>query len=1656
LTPTIGYHRFALALRSVIAPLTLFIALCAAANQSNAEDAWPGEEWIRATPAEVGMDAAAPERARDYALTGGGSGIVIRHGKLAIAWGDQRQQYDLKSTTKSIGVTALGLAILDGKLKLTDKAAAHHPTFGTPPKTNRESGWINEITIQHLATQTAGFDKPGGFTKLLFQPGTRWHYSDGGPNWLAECVTLAYQRDVADLMDERVFRPLGIGKDDLTWRKNAYRDAGINGIPRREFGSGIHANVDSMARLGYLYLRKGRWKNQQILPESFVEAAGKRVDGVVGLPEEIPPYGNASDHYGLLWWNNADGTLAGVPRDAYWSWGLYDSLIVVIPSLDLVAVRAGQSWKRTEEEHYAVLKPFLEPLVASVNAAKDAQSKPPVPPSEVIARLDWAPASSIVRRAKGGDNWPITWTDDDALYTAYGDGRGFEPFIDKKLSLGLSRITGDPENFRGENLRAPSIEQIGDGAKGMKASGLLMVDGALYLWARNAGNSQLACSTDHGRTWKWSDWKFTTSFGCPTFLNFGKNYGGARDDYVYVYSHDSDSAYEPADRMILARVPKDRILDRDAYQFFESLGPDNPPRWTNDIAKRGAVFTHLGRCYRSAVNYNAGLNRYLWCQIIPGKDTCFEGGFGVYEAPEPWGPWSSVFFTEKWDVGPGETASFPSKWMSQDGKTLHLVFSGDDSFSVRKATLQTFEDAKKQSSVPATERDYKAELPRIAPLEPRDAIVSFEVHPGFEIELVAAEPHVASPVALDFDENGRMFVVEMRDYSEQDKEALGQVRLLEDADGDGRYEKGTVFAKDLSWPTAVACANGGVFVGAAPHIYFLKDNDGDGRADIQEIVFTGFKRDNVQGLLNSFQWGFDNRLHGATSTGGGEIRRFDQQAKALSLRGRDFSIDTRSIELFPETGGGQHGMSFDDWGRKFVCANSDHIQLVLLKDEYLSRLTDLLSSRESIAADGPQAEVFRISPVEPWRELRTRLRVQGAVPGPIEGGGRAAGYFTGATGVTIYRGDAWPREYRGNAFIGDVGSNIVHRKVLEHSGVSLVARRADQNREFVASRDIWFRPVQFANAPDGNLFVIDMYREVIEHPASLPPVIKKHLDLTSGRDRGRIYRIKTKGSKPRPAPRLGNASLEELVSLLAHPNGWHRQTASRLLYERNDRAAVPLLITLIQTSASPLGRMHALYALSGIGELKAEHVLAAMRDGDAGVRRHAVKLGDIGQPSVQNALLAMADDDDVLVRFETAFLLGYLNEEVRLAALTKIARRGAGDRWMRTAIEASAPVELLEVLAADREFASTNGALALLANLARKLGRSPPDRQRLVRAIKASTGRDDSVSQTLLVAALEGVMKSAGKEKAVAEFSSHEVIAREYAAVIKRARLVSTDANESIADRVSAIRRLRLAPFPESQAEFRQLLEPTTPHEAQVAALEVLRELNDRAVSELLIESWPRMTPRLRAMAADVLFAREDSIRRLVAALEDGQVSIRDLDAGRLKALANARDPSIGERVARLGIKDSDSIAESLRKYASSLSAKGSAEKGRAVFRTVCAGCHRAENEGHELGPKLAALKNRGAEAILVNILDPNREVNPQFVNYVVTMTDGRTTSGLIAAESSTNIVLKRAEGITESIPRREIEEITSTGKSIMPDGHEKQIDPPAMADLIAYIMSLE
>jgi CubicO group peptidase (beta-lactamase class C family) len=705
-------------------------------------------EWQTATPENQGMSSEKLDALKDELARSTHAFLVIRNDKIVYEWyaaghGPNKKHGAASLSKPTIAGLALALLLSDGKLTLDMLVRELVPAWNDDPRKRK-------ITLRHLGSHTSGLadaeqnglphDKLTGWqgdfwkrlappddpftiardkTPVLFEPGTRLQYSNPGIAMLGYAVTAALKaephKDIRGLLRERIMRPIGIADED--WSAGYGDTFKVNGLPLVAGWGGGSFSPRALARVGRLWLRHGDWDGRPILGKEAV----RRLTGDAGLP----------GHCGMGTWTNADGRYPNLPRDAYYGAGAGDQVLLVVPSLSLIVVRNGETLARApknpkdvfEAFHDQRVKLLFEPILAAIKSQPEKRSSAPYPVSSFITRLTWAPKEQIIRKAKGSDNWPLTWADDDHQYTAYGDGWGFEPFVPEKLGLGFARVDGAPPRFTGVNIRSPSGEQIGSGAKAKKASGILCVDGVLHLWTRNAGNAQLAWSRDHGQTWTWADWKFTTSFGCPTFLNFGKNYAGARDEYVYVYSHDSDSAYRPADRMVLARVPKGKITERAAYEFFTGLDEKEQPLWSSDIARRGAVFTHRGRCYRSGISYSAGLKRYLWVQIVPGTegkkaDTRFEGGFGIYDAAQPWGPWTTVYFTDKWDVGPGETASFPTKWMSADGTKLHLVFSGDDHFAVREATVEKSPGGAPLLSAPADESGKRA-VPANGPTDRR-------------------------------------------------------------------------------------------------------------------------------------------------------------------------------------------------------------------------------------------------------------------------------------------------------------------------------------------------------------------------------------------------------------------------------------------------------------------------------------------------------------------------------------------------------------------------------------------------------------------------------------------------------------------------------------------------------------------------------------------------------------------------------------------------------------------------------------------------------------------------------------------------------------------------------------------------------------------------
>jgi putative membrane-bound dehydrogenase-like protein len=970
-----------------------------------------------------------------------------------------------------------------------------------------------------------------------------------------------------------------------------------------------------------------------------------------------------------------------------------------------------------------------------------------------------------------------------------------------------------------------------------------------------------------------------------------------------------------------------------------------------------------------------------------------------------------------------------------------------------------------QPAKDSLDRNYAAELPRLPPKEPADALQTFSVAPGFRIEQVAAEPLVTDPVAVAFDDNARLFVAEMRGYSENKDERVSRISLLEDADGDGQFDKSTIYADGLAWPTAIFYWAGGVIVADAPDIFYFKDTNGDGKADERRLLYAGLGTGNVQGLINSFQWGLDNRIYAAVSGSGAQLQTADDpQAKPLMLRGRDIAIDPRTWSVTPVSGGAQHGLSFNDWGDRFVCSNSDHLQQVMYEDRYLARNPYIAAppARRSIAADGPQADVYRTSPIEPWRIVRTRLRVQGIVKGVVEGGGRAAGYFTGATGATIYRGDAWPSEWHGLAIIGDVGSNLAHRKRLEADGVGFIGRRIDEKSEFVASSDNWFRPVQFANAPDGTLYILDMYREVIEHPASLPPIIKKHLDLTSGRDRGRIYRVVPEGFRQPPLPKLASAATELLVALFQHPNGWHRDTAARLLYERQDRSAVAPLTKLAELSPLPLARLHALHALDGLNALSEELLLPRLRDEHPRVREHAVRLSEklSSSAAISQRLLAITGDPELRVRYQLAFSLGELpTNSRRNRALVEIAKRDADDRYVRAAILSSLAEgagEVLALVAADTQLRETAGGREVLANLAAQIGKQqrPEDVIQTVQTLKRLAEANSTLLPIIVLRLAARPRTPLAEQIAAATGGKADALMKK---LIGDAARRAADESAPLPSRVAAIEQLRLSSFGEQQELLGSLLAPAIPAEVQAAALATLGSYDTAGVAELIISRFSILSPRLKGQATDVLLSRPAWTLSLLAAIETGRISTGDLDPVRLKLLSEHRNEAIRARAAKLLTASQLSRrADVVEAYRGVLEMTGDASRGQDVFAKTCAACHRVQGVGFEIGPSLAAMKARGSEAILLNVLDPNREVNPQYLNYAVLTTDGRQLTGMIAAETATGVTLRRADNATDTILRIDIEQLKSTGMSLMPEGMEKQIDQQAMADLLEFLRVAE
>ncbi|HEX3446899.1 MAG TPA: HEAT repeat domain-containing protein, partial [Isosphaeraceae bacterium] len=553
----------------------------------------------------------------------------------------------------------------------------------------------------------------------------------------------------------------------------------------------------------------------------------------------------------------------------------------------------------------------------------------------------------------------------------------------------------------------------------------------------------------------------------------------------------------------------------------------------------------------------------------------------------------------------------------------------------------------------------------------------------------------------------------------------------------------------------------------------------------------------------------------------------------------------------------------------------------------------------------PAAPVFRISPAEPWRVVRTRQRAADPVLSrrlpPTEL--FAAGFFTSATGVTVYRGSSYPPNYRGNVFVGDVGGNLVHRKILDAEGPTYRAWRADRNTEFLASTDNWFRPVNFANTPDGTLLVIDMYRETIEHPHSIPEPIKKHLDLTSGNDRGRLYNLAYAGSARRPRPNLGHAPADELVRLLADPDSWWRETAQRLLFERQDRSVVESLRKMVKARPTALGRLHALWTLQLLTGLDSESIVRGLEDPEPRVREQAILLAEARlprEPELLAKLLPLAGDKDPMVRLQLAFSLGEANTDPRvIAALASIGTADAPSVWTRTAVSSSIAGRSLAFLGAlgiQKGFLTTDAGRAWLDELAFLVGseRDPVQSTRLLDAMN-----DARIGTQLLMRAAVALgrarQRAGGSIRPVLEGTKSNLAASLLADAV---RFAGSDGQ--VEDRLVAIKLLRLADQKAARILFPSLLDARQPMAVQLGVLQALGGLFDRDVARQVVMHWRSMSPTVRREGAEVLFSRRDGVEAVIGAIESRAILPSELDPVRLKELDAYADPSLQTRARKI------------------------------------------------------------------------------------------------------------------------------------------------------------
>ncbi|WP_229252749.1 PVC-type heme-binding CxxCH protein [Dyadobacter helix] len=969
------------------------------------------------------------------------------------------------------------------------------------------------------------------------------------------------------------------------------------------------------------------------------------------------------------------------------------------------------------------------------------------------------------------------------------------------------------------------------------------------------------------------------------------------------------------------------------------------------------------------------------------------------------------------------------------------------------------------------------------PLE--KALSTFEVEPGFKIELLASEPEVASPVDMEIDEYGRLYVVEMPGYP-LDKSGTGRIKLLSDTDGDGKMDKSTVFADGLVLPNGILRWKKGILITDAPDVLYLEDTDGDGKADKRETVLTGFSLSNPHVNVNNPVYGLDNWVHlshlGAIGTRkyGTE---FGDQGTEIHFPGQPDSprlpknADGHNVRFRPEThelemasGRSQFGHTFDRWGHHFFTHNQNHIYQEAIQAEYLKRNPDLLvpDATQVVSDHGKATEVFQITK-KPDRQLFT----------PV-------GVTTSSSGITAYLGGAFPAPYDGNVtFVAESVSNLVHVDIISDKGASYTANRQHPDREFLASTDSWSRPVNMYVGPDGALYVLDYYRQTIEHPEWMSDEAVAAGGLYNGYDMGRIYRItptQAKGPEWTKGLKLGDATNEELVAYLADANLWWRKNAQRLLVDRGDKSVIPALSKMSDNTSSPMGRLHAMWTLEGMHSLTPALIQTALKDPVAGIRENAIKLAERhlkDAAGLQEPLLTLQNDPDPKVRYQLLCTLGYINTPEAGVARQKLLFQDLDDDWVQIAAlsaNASQTAPLLKTVLAS--YKAGNPAYAsLLQRLTAIIGageKPEPIRELIQQAVQPAGGKQGwqspvlsgltdglkrkkidfatlSHEQTLLITS---AFENPSAEVRKASLQILKVIGVQDSVQLKKGieKAVNLAKNQALPDekRAEALDFIALGNPAPYEGTVQKLIIPQEKPAVQLAALKILGQIPNESVAHYVLKSWDALTPEIRDAALNTFLTSPERVKLLLDAIESGKIKPASVGWPRSVQLMSHSDEKLREKARALLTKnDKDKVNKD---YQKALELTGDVGKGKLVYMQNCALCHQVRGSiGVSYGPDLGTVHNWLSKDLMANILDPSLSIAPGFDLWEVEMKDGDPVQGMIMSETSAAIKLRTAPGIDKTINRQDIKGLKALNMSVMPV-LTSQIDHQKMADLLAFL----